>query len=180
MTPPRRHRRSIAIAALVLGILAFTAPPVYGGKPTRTVLGPEPWFIPAGFGCSFDVLENATPDHDTFLMITEFDDGRSLTHGHATDVTVTNLETGATFIHKARHNDTAWYDTASNEVVIDGAGQVLIQFYPGDQGPIGEVSEPGALLRFTGTYHLRVDLDTEVYTAFSYTGIVTDVCALIG
>jgi hypothetical protein len=54
----------------------------------------------------------------------------------------------------------------------------MMNFYPGDQGPFGEVGEPGALYAFAGTSSVTVDLNTFAYTAFSYQGSVTDLCAI--
>ena len=153
----------------------MAAPAAYAAKPDRTTFEVHtPDLIPAGLGCAFDVLWSP----DGKVAVTTFGDGRTVTHGNG-EVTLTNLDTGATFVHRARDNQTATYDAATNELVESVSGQVVYNFYPGDVGPWGVVSDPGMLVRFSGRETDRFSLDTFAYTSFSYSGNVTDVCAAL-
>lgn len=171
-----RFLRSFRTAAVVVAFALVAVPSTYGAKPDRSVLGPsEPSVSLAGEGCAFDILWQ--PSADARRMITEFDDGRTvyITNGNPT---LTNLETGTTFAHRARYHVTDTYDPASNSVLSVITGQIILGFWAGDMGPYGEVSSPGLLLRVTGISRLTVDLDTFVITDFSLDGRVTDdVCA---
>ena len=173
--PP--HRRLIAAASIVVALLLSAVPATYGAKPFRTVLPPsDPVVIPAGQGCSFDVLEEPGPDARP--TITVFDDGRTVLHAHA-NATLTNVDTGASFAHRARFHLVQRYDPETNQVSQVVSGQVFITFWAGDQGPYGVVSEPGLMLRFTGTAQITADAETGVYSEFSSTGFFTDICALL-
>jgi hypothetical protein len=136
----------------------------------------DPGLIPAGFGCSFDV--QTQPLDGSRIAITEFDDGRVMAVENANAI-LTNLDTGATFLHRARFHVVETYDPASNDLHDETSGRVNINFYPGDLGPFGVVTEPGALLRFVGHVSFTIDLDTGLVTEFSNTGTVTDVCSLL-
>jgi len=172
----RRPGRALPVALLVIGALTI-ASPVYGAKPVRTVQEPsDPFVIPAGLGCSFDVLWDTDPS--ARIVDTQFADGR-LARNTNGDPTLINLETGASFHHKARYHSLDRIDPLTNEDLFDVSGQFVAQFYPGDQGPTGVVAWPGALIRFTGNQHWTIDLNTGVVTAFSYTGQMVDICALL-
>ena len=122
--------------------------------------------IPAGWGCAFDVQldvpDSAAGDHTAV--------------GYG-DITMTNLETGATYLQKSRHVSTEVLDEATNTLFDHEVGRIFIQFYPGDQGPYGVVEEPGALYAFACKLDITWDLDTDAYTAFTYSGLVIDLCA---
>ncbi|HEY6571050.1 MAG TPA: hypothetical protein VIZ22_12210 [Candidatus Limnocylindrales bacterium] len=96
------------------------------------------------------------------------------------DVTLTNAETGASILSKSRYLTTATPSPATNSVTEKFLGRRIYQFYPGDQGPDGVIGEPGALLRIDGFVQLTTDLATDAYTAFSFRGRVTDLCAALG
>ena len=157
----RGHRlRSAMLAVSVLVGASLSAAP--------SALAVEPDIIPAGFGCSFDVLFSPVPvlpgDHP---------------HIGAGDITLTNMETGASILSKSRYVTSETSDAATNTLVAWYLGRRIYQFYPGDMGPTGQVGEPGALLRIDGFVRETYALDTEVITAFSYHGHVTDLCALL-
>ncbi len=168
--------RLLGSAALLVVLAVVVVPSAYGAKPDRTVLPPlEPFVTPAGEGCAFDVLWQ--PGADELIMVTQFDDGRTVTNTNA-NPTLTNLASGATFLHRARYHVTDTYDPASNSVLDVVNGQIISAFLPGDQGPYGVVSYPGLLLRFTGITRETFDLDTMTISSFSLEGRVTDdVCA---
>jgi len=159
-----------------LTALLIAAPAAFAGKPVKTPgVIPAAEVISAGFGCSFDVLWH--PNEGAIIDF-EFDGGRQARIANG-DVTLTNLETGKTFIHEARYHGTYTVDPTTNEVEIVTNGAFIISFYPGDAGPYGEVAELGMLLRFVGNTRITVDLETLAYADFSYAGTMTDVCALL-
>ena len=170
--------RRITITGLVVLVALLALPVAEGAKPIRDKgTHPEPVLIPAGFGCAFDVLREVSPDF-SFQIFTDFSDGRSTVVGHG-NLTLTNLDTGTSYEQKSRYQFTDVYDEATNTAFSDGGGRYYFNFYPGDQGPFGEVGENGALYLFVGSNSLTFDLDTELITSFSYTGTVTDLCAIL-
>jgi hypothetical protein len=166
--------RRLKLAALVVigGGALVAVPAAQGAPPIRNVFpAPEPFVIAAGYGCSFDVAATPVGHH----AITEFADGRTVTVGHG-DVTLTNGD--ASYLQVSRFMETDTFPDADTvKIVVNG--QVMIQFYPGDQGPFGEVGEPGALYAFDGTVSATVDLNTFVVTSFSNEGTATDLCAIL-
>jgi hypothetical protein len=171
---PRTTRLHL-IGALVALVALIAVPVALGAKPTKTVVTAEGFFIPAGFGCSFDVEEQVA--EGTTFTVTEFTDGRTVTHGNSNPVLV-NLETGDSFQQKTRAKVTETVDPATNELLVQISGRVFINLFPGDQGPFGEVQAPGAVLSVIGHQVFTVDLDTEVVTSYSLDGrVVADICA---
>lgn len=162
-------------AAIALGLVLVIAAPAAAARPTRSVYLPQAHTDVAGTACAFDVDFSPTRGFNAY---TDFSDG-SEQHIANVDVTLTNHETGATFVHRARFNDTSWYDAATNQYHGWTSGQVLVQFFPGDLGPDGIVQYPGALYRFVGTQSYTWDANVNAYTQLSYVGTVTDVCALL-
>jgi hypothetical protein len=114
-----------------------------------------------GLGCAFDV--GGQPEGRQ--AITEFSDGRVQTIGHGT-ILLTNLETGDSFTQVSRYKET---DTplGADELLIEISGRIFISFFPGDQGPFGEVGEPGLLLSVIGHQRITLDLDTFAFTSYS-------------
>jgi hypothetical protein len=153
------QRRSIRLA--MISVVALTLVIV----PSASAV--EPDVIPAGLGCSFDVL--IREDHVAFGA-----------HFGSGDVTLTNGDTEASILSKSRYVTTATPDPATNSVTETFLGRRIYQFYPGDRGPGGVVGAPGALLRIDGFVQLTTDLATDAYTAFSFRGRVTDLCAALG
>ena len=172
---PNRRLQIATLAAVVMA--ALVTAPAHGAKPTRTVSGPsEHWFIPAGFGCSFAVL--VQPAADESSKITQFDDAHTrITHRGNT--TFTNWDSGASVVHGARFQRTVTHDQAANTLVATVRGRVSINLWPGDYGPYGVVSEPGLLVAITGSVQSTFDFNIGSYTAFSFKGQLTDVCALL-
>jgi hypothetical protein len=176
MAVPRFSRWQAALITVVV-VALISVPTALGAKPTRTVIHPEgdvDFVFPAGFGCSFDV--RAEPDENGSGLITEFSDGRVVTHGHA-DITLTNLETGDSFLQRSRYEETVRHVAETNDLFVEISGRYGINLFPGDQGPFGEVGENGALLSVVGHQVFTLDLDTDVITAYSLTGKATDACA---
>jgi hypothetical protein len=143
---------------LVLGITLLAA---------QTAAAFHTFVTPAGFGCAFDVLLESThqePPGDRFPI------------GYG-DITFTNMDTGASYLQRSRYTETVTFDPETNTVLSEVRGRIWVNFFPGDQGPNGEVGYPGANLVFSGSVQLTIDADTGAYTAFSYQGEFIDVCA---
>ena len=173
------RRKAIAVVFLFTLSAALLALPVAeAAKPVRVVFGPgAPDVFPAGLGCPFDVGRAIDPD-SSFGIQTSFSDGRVKTVGHA-NVTFTNLDTDKSYLQRSRFQFTGVYDEATNALLDQGGGRFYFQFYPGDQGPFGEVGENGAMYIFYGRASYTLDFDTELVTSWEYSGEVTDLCAIL-
>jgi hypothetical protein len=174
-----RHRPTVRLGLLLTAVAtlwAMTAPGVLATPPGRDVVYGSPIFIPAGEGCAFDVT--VVPQPGAHARITYFADGRERWIAHG-DATFTNVVTGATFQHRARFNATDVYIAATNQIRSMINGTVFIAFWPGDQGPFGEVGANGAMYRFTGHVEVVMEADTQVFTSFKSSGRVQDICAAL-
>jgi hypothetical protein len=163
-----------AVIAVVLALLL--AAPAAASQPTRTVLHPTGGSHPAGQGCAFDITFVDAPG--ATITVTDFTDGREAAVVHAI-ATLTNVETGATFVHKAFFHDVYWLDAADGMYRGMTNGQSVFWFYPGDVGPYGIVGADGLALRIEGTIWYAVDATTFAVTEFAYQGTVTTVCTLL-
>jgi hypothetical protein len=164
------------LAGIVAGIALIAVPTGLGAKPIRTVDIPGPRVNPAGLGCAFDVA--VLPNDVT--RIVEFSSGRVAVHVNA-EPTFTNLDTRTSYVQRSRFNGTDIYEPETNDVLSVTSGRFVMNLYPGDQGPFGEVGENGALFAMVGTVYTTFDLDSELVTFFSYEGTVFDLCeALAG
>jgi hypothetical protein len=172
-----RTRWSAVLLTGLMALAASAAPVAQAAKPVRTVLEPtNPFVVPAGQGCAFDVLWS--PHAGLRRQITEFADGRVVTNANG-EATLTNLETSATFEHLVRFHALDTYAASTNSIVSTVDGQVMIAFWPGDQGPYGVVGASGATLRFTGHVETTIDADTFAITQFRSSGRILDVCAVL-
>jgi len=152
-------RRAITAALLVCVITLVAASPAWAF---------HDFIIPADEnGCGFDLHVQA--DHLPDRARAPIGSG---------DITFTNLETGATYLQHSRYTATETVDPATGSVHVTIIGRIWIEFYPGDQGPSGEVQEPGLDLLFSGTIEFTVN-ENDVFTAFSNTGEYKDLCALL-
>jgi predicted ATPase len=97
----------------------------------------------------------------------------------ATVATLTNDDTGATFVHKAFFHDVNWLDAANGVYRGMTNGQSVFWFFPGDVGPYGIVGADGLALRIEGTVLYAVDATTFAVTEFAFKGTVTNVCTLL-
>jgi hypothetical protein len=112
----------------------------HASKPVRTINEPrDPFVIPAGFACPFDVHASPVGQGAT----TEFSDGRIVIVSNS-DITLTNLEAPAeTYVWRTNAYLTQTFlDDATLQIVV--SGRVLNFFFPGEQGPFGVVGEDGA------------------------------------
>ena len=162
-------------AALMFGTLA-TAPMVAAAKPDKLVLGtPGPIVNPAGAPCAFVV--NFDPIEIKRTIFT-FDNGTEFVKlkGYGT---LSNPESGASFLHHVVMHQVTTFDPAANEYLVVYQGQFGIRFYAGDVGPWGVVEAPGLFLRITGRAEQTFDGDTFAPTSFSYTGTFTDICSVL-
>ena len=163
-----------ALIAVVLAVL--WAAPAAAAQPTRTVLHPTGGLHPAGQGCAFDISYVDAPG--AFISVTDFSNGTEAAIVHAV-VTLTNDDTGATFVHKAFFHDVSWFDAASGLWRSVTNGQVLVWLSPGDLGPYGIVGADGLAVRFEGTVWSAWDPNANAVTEFSYQGTITNVCDLL-
>ena len=172
-----RSAVGVAVAVIVAVVAVVAAPSAMAAGPIRTVLTPEPMTFPAGGGCAFDV--GFVPDEDAREVRKEFDDGRVVSQGHV-DVTLTNLETGASIVTRSRDHIIITPVPEANELLIEISGQIVFPFAPGDPGPFGEVGEPGLLLSMDGHHRFTlVDIDQPTIRVvdYSFSGRTTDICA---
>jgi hypothetical protein len=160
--------------ALVLAVL--WAAPAAAAEPMRTVLHPTGGLHPAGQGCAFDISYVDAPG--ARITVTDFSDGREISDVHAV-ATLTNDETGATFVHKAFFHDVNWLDAANGVYRGMTNGQSVFWFFPGDVGPYGIVGADGLALRIEGTIWYSADATTFAITEFAYNGTATNVCTLL-
>ena len=173
----RRAKPFSSILAFVALAALIVVAPAMGAKPTRTVVDLEgdAFVIPAGEGCAFAVgLQASERSRQTS---TEFSDGRLQIIGHA-ERTLTNRETGDSFVQVSRYRDIT-FDAAANDALVETSGRIFTSFLPGDQGPFGEVEDPGLLLSVIGHQSFTFDLDANAITAYSLDGQAIDICALL-
>lgn len=145
-------------------------------QPARTVLHPTGGLHAAGQGCAFDI--SYVDAAGSRITVTDFSDGTELADAHAI-ATLTNDETGETFVHKAFFHDVSWFDSADQVYRGMTNGQVVEWFFPGDVGPCGVVGDDGLALRFVGTVWYTWDPSVNALTEFAYQGTVTNVCDLL-
>ena len=109
---------------------------------------------------------------------TQFSDGRTVFTDHGGS-TLTNLETGATYV---QHTNATFTDTSTADgnifEVLDG--RFWFGFSPGDQGPDGEVGESGAGFFLVGHFEYTFDPDTLVISSFQGNGRAINECQLLG
>jgi hypothetical protein len=94
------------------------------------------------------------------------------------DITMTNLDTGATYLQRSRYTETVTFDASTGSQQIELVGNIWIQLFPGDAGPSGVVQEPGAELLVSGRLNFTLN-EQGVLTAFSLNGMYQDLCALL-
>ncbi len=168
------RRLTLAPLAIIAVLALIAVPAALAQKPVVTVVVPQPYSIPAGFGCSFEV---AGDPHGT-VVITDFGNGRTLKYVNA-ETTLTNVETGTSHVQRSNFLEAGSFDPAANVYHVVVVGRVIGFFYPGDQGPFGEVGENGAIFVFVGTTKYTYEADSGVLTSFSNKGTVTDLCAIL-
>jgi hypothetical protein len=154
-----RRSRSIRLALILGAAVTLVAAPAASAA--------ESFIVPAGQGCAFDVL--VQPVHQEHP-------GDRFPIGFG-NITMTNLDTDATYLQRSRYTITETFDPLTNTFKDAVTGRIWIEFYPGDEGPGGVVGEPGAALAFSGNVQVTIDADTGAYRAFSYEGTFTDLCA---
>ena len=154
------RRFKLAPLFVLAGVALVAVPAVQGAPPTRNVYlvpGPRSSRRASVFVRSLKTVVG-------HRAVTEFADGRTVTIAHG-DVTLTNGD--ASYLQVSRFQATDTFPDADTLVSV-GDGRYMIQFYPGDQGPFGEVGENGALYAFVGTSSFTADLNTFLITSFSY------------
>jgi hypothetical protein len=145
--------------ALIIGLSLLTASPAAAAD--------ESEFIPADDNpCGVDILiESEDSPRQT-------DRARA---GYA-KYTITNLDTGATFVQRSRGVPTATFHPSSETWEVTIFGRYYIALYPGEPGPAGVVEEPGLWISIHGVLEFTMTTD-EVVVEFSLDGSYIDVCA---
>jgi hypothetical protein len=152
-------RRAVTTVLLVSAITLIAASPVWAHHDI---------IIPADENaCGFDLRAQA--DHLPDVARAPIGFG---------DITFTNLETGATYLQHSRYTATEAVDPETGSVHVKIIGRIWFELYPGDQGPSGEVQEPGLDLLLSGTMEFTVNGEN-VITAFSLRGTHQDLCAFL-
>ena len=149
---------------------AHAAPPIRGRFSNQDFS----FVIPAG-ACPFAI---GVQVRFVFESTTQFSDGRTVFTDHA-DFTLTNVETGATYV---QHTNATFTDTntADGNVFEVLDGRYFFLFVPGDQGPDGEVGDGGALFFLLGHFEYPYDPDTDEIISFQADGRAIDACQLLG
>ena len=162
------------VLALTLVLTAVAAAPALAAKPVREQLSTDPTVLDAGSGCAFPV--EFRPQPGSHFTSTEFTD--HTVRQSSARLTLTNLENGAMVEAKDFSRYSERYDAQANDVQIEISGQTILYFFPGDQGPEGEVGENGALYAVVGHVQETLDLDQNLITAFTLRGQATELCSL--
>jgi len=167
-----RSARGVVIAAVLALVVAA---PAAAAQPTRVVSALNPFVLPAGTACTFDVKGEPSGG---FVAVTTFSDGTVQRSVRARGAYV-NLVTGARFptLDTFRYRDR--FDPATGILVGESNGETTWSFLPGDLGPFGVVGSNGALYHIVGSVSFTYDTTTGHSTAFAYSGTVTDVCAAL-
>ena len=174
----RKLTRTARGAVIALTLAAIWAAPVAAAQPTsRTVTHPtgSGSYSAIDSGCGFAVDYVIEPGYRRTW--TEFSDGTEWFDGLGF-VMLTNPANGKTFLRQDHFHDVIRFDAATGLSQGVGHGQSTWGFYPGDPGPFGLVQAPGLGIYFDGTVRWTNDSNW-VILAFSYTGRLTDICALL-
>ena len=165
-----------AVIALALALLC--AAPAVAAQPTsRTVTRPTGTgsYSASGSGCGFAVSYVIQPGYrETW---TEFSDGTEWLDEQGF-VMLTNPANGKTFLRSDHFHGVVGLDALSGLYQGVSSGQQTWSFLPGDVGPYGPTEAPGLGVYFDGTVRWSFDANN-VTRDFSFTGTVTDVCALL-
>lgn len=166
-----------AFIALVLALVV--AAPAAAAQPTRTVIPYPAGFThhPAGTGCVFDVTAYRT-DH-TFVIITDFSDGREMLINHSKRRTIVNDATGAAFLETTAYREVDRFDADAGVIRGSVTGQSIFQFAPGDVAPDGSIVDHPYAIFIQGKVTYVIDGITFATLAISVQGSYTDICAAI-
>ena len=153
----RRHRIGL-LMILVTALSLLTASPAAAAD--------DPEFIPAADNpCGVDILVEAEGSPR------QTDRARA---GYAL-YTITNLESGATFVQRSRGVLTETFDGSTETWQLTVQGRFWWESFPGEPGPSGVVEEPGLWISIHGV--LEVTLSGDTATAFALRGSYRDICA---
>lgn len=173
-----RHHRvggTALVVILVAGLSLIVAPTASATQPTRTVITPADYVVPAGFGCAFDVQVHHEAGYRVIRF--EFSDGRLMFIVNG-ERTLTNLETGAMLTWQNDFQRTEVSDPATNDMLIENSGRAALLFWPGDVDHTGQVvGDSGAWYGFVGHVEATIDGGTYVLTNTAQNGTAIDLCA---
>ena len=171
------RRAAIVCLLTLLTTMAMPLHAAHAAPPIRERFSSQDFsfVIPAGEACPFAI---GVQVRFAFGSTTQFSDGRTVFTDHA-DFTLTNLETGATYV---QHTNATFTDTLTADgnifEVLDG--RFFFGFLPGDQGPDGEVGEGGASFILVGHFEYTYDPGANLITSFQADGRAIDLCQLLG
>ena len=172
-TRTARRRSAGCGAALATGLaaMAVIAPAALPTGPTTKPVPNTTSVFPAKKACPFKVIDKTLPDSRRTETI--FRDGRHVVSGPGREK-LTNAGSGASIVVDSS-------GTVSFKKGPDGktrfrfTGPNVLYFYPGDQGPFGEVGENGALYHLIGKVGETLAKDGTV-TAFAFKGTGRELC----
>ena len=171
----KRLTRSARGAVIALVLALVWAAPAAAAQPTRVVHDLQPFVMPAGTACPFDVEGEPTGG---FIAVTTFSDGTVQRSVRARGAYV-NLATGASFPTQDTFRDLSRFDEATGILVGSDNGATTWSFLPGDLGPFGVVGGSGALYHIDGAVWYTFDTVANHATQFAYQGTITDVCGAL-
>jgi hypothetical protein len=159
----RKRKHSVALLTMVVAISLFATSPAAAIS----------FVLRAGTPCPFAVqIEDAAQAQDGAP-------GQTISHAVGSgNITITNLETGATYLWFSRHTSTETFDPATKTYHETDEGRVLTFFSAGEPGPNGVVGKSGALYGMSGTREWTYTKNG-VTIAFSFAGSAVDICAEI-
>lgn len=177
MSHPSLCMRSIFGSTLVVARL-LVGPSPSAVPPDRTTDTPQDFTIPAGEGCP-DFAVDGSPSEKARRTVTQFADGRVVTHGSAV-VTLTNANTGTSFTQNSHYMLTDTVDLEAGKLFTEIHGRIFVAFWPGDIGPDGSVLTEPTLLSLVGRQTITMDLETFAFESYSLNGqVLDDVCGVL-
>ena len=176
-----KSKYALALLVALMGIASYgasasLAPAAMADKPERIVLPGIDEIDPPGVDCPPALapggVRNRNLGPTSVLRI--FDTGRQLLSGRHPDE-ITNVATGKS-IDLQLQGSAAAVPRANGSVDGRLSGTTTFTFFPGDVGPGDQTT--GRTYLFTGNVRLVFDTSGAV-VAFSSTGTMSDVCAMI-
>ncbi|MFE6256293.1 hypothetical protein [Agromyces sp. NPDC057865] len=162
------HRRQWAAAAVAAGVLSIAAPgPVYAVDFDIV--------FPADTACEFELGVNVTGGKPITREFFDSDGNtvRTLTAGRGSDLTFTNVDTGATVSLKGNGSVTSTIIHPDGSSSVRSTGHNVLILFPTDV-PAG----PSTTL-YVGQVSYDVDAQ-QVFTLTSASGRTTDICDELG
>lgn len=172
-------RRALVVCVLAVAVLvAMPMPAAVAAKPFREqIRGVDresfEFVIPADVACPFAIGVQVEGKGTHWV----FDDGSEASSNNATQ-TLTNLETGTSYVHRSTYHQTISFNHLDGTALDQVHGTYIAAFLEGEQGPAGEVGPDGAMYFLVGhaTFFWSAD---DVITSFSLDGQATEACQVL-